>query len=42
VVKPLKAASRTIDEYKLLEDQLRSSENQYRVLFENNPVPLAI
>jgi len=42
VVKPLKAASRTIDEYKLLEDQLRSSENQYRVLFENNPIPLAI
>ena len=42
VVKPLKAASKTIDEYKLLEDQLRSSENQYRNLFENNPLPMII
>ena len=42
VVKPLKAASKTIDEYKQLEDQLRSSEKQYRDLFENNPLPLVI
>jgi diguanylate cyclase (GGDEF)-like protein/PAS domain S-box-containing protein len=42
VVKPLKVASKTIDEYKLLEDQLRSSENQYRNLFKNNPLPMVI
>jgi diguanylate cyclase (GGDEF)-like protein/PAS domain S-box-containing protein len=42
VVKPLKAAGKTIDEYKLLEDQLRASENQYRDLFENNPIPMVI
>lgn len=42
VVKPLKAASKTIDEYKLLEDQLRSSEKQYRNLFENSPLPMLI
>jgi diguanylate cyclase (GGDEF)-like protein/PAS domain S-box-containing protein len=35
VIKPLIAASKTIDEYKLLEVQLRSSEKRYRSLFIN-------
>jgi PAS domain S-box-containing protein/putative nucleotidyltransferase with HDIG domain len=42
VIKPLKAASKTIGEYKQLEGILRTSEYQYRNLFENNSQPMWI
>ena len=41
-VRPLKAASKTIENSKKREDQLRSSENQYHILFDNNPLPMVI
>jgi PAS domain S-box-containing protein/putative nucleotidyltransferase with HDIG domain len=42
VVRPLNAASRTIEDFSLLEDRLRKSETQYRTLFESNPQPMLI
>ena len=41
-VRPPKAASKTNESSKKQENQLRSSENQYRNLFENNPLPMMI
>jgi len=36
IVKPMKSA----EEFKCIEDKLRESENQYRLMFENSPNPM--